>query len=274
MPPSGSPFVSASRPRLPATRCMTSVKARSFPLSASMEATSAATLFLNTRAVLARRRNISTVSSSLACSILCLNDSGQLHSLVAQMRVPRLTPSAPSASAAASCLPSLTPPLQTKGVESTLAPLAWSTKLPTSPSPGWPAHSKPSREMMWTPSRSAESACRMVTHLWMVMSPAFLKVGTQTLGFEPAVSTILTPSSMMTLAYSSYGGGGPIVGRMVRLTPKGRFVSLAVRRIHERQPSGLPALWAAKIPRPPAFETAAASSGVPTPVMPPIMMGC
>jgi hypothetical protein len=54
-----------------------------------------------------------------------LKDWGQLDSLVTQNRVPRLTPSAPSARAAASWRPSPTPPLHRYGVFSTLAPLAW-----------------------------------------------------------------------------------------------------------------------------------------------------
>ena len=40
-----------------------------------------------------------------------------------------------------------------------------STSPPTSCSPGWPAHSKPSILTMSTPIRSAESAWRTVTHL-------------------------------------------------------------------------------------------------------------
>ena len=102
-------------------------------------------------------------------------------------------------------------------------------------------------------------------HLCIVISPASLNIRIHFLGLLPAVSTIFTPSSMMTLAYSSYGGGGPIVGRMVRLTPNGFLVNFLSCLIHSRPCSGEPALWMAINPSPPAFDTAAASSGVPTP---------
>ena len=65
------------------------------------------------------------------------------------------------------------------------------------------------------------------------------------------------------------GGGGPMVGSTVRLTPKGLLVSVFSRRISLRAPSGEPALCEVNMPRPPALDTAAASSTVPTPVRPP-----
>merc|ERR1712070_670368 len=100
---------------------------------------------------------------------------------------------------------------------------------------------------MSTPSFSAERAWRMVTHLWIEIRPAFLKRGTHVLGLEPAVSTMRTPDSMMTRAYSSYGGGAPIVGRIVKLTPNGFEVSERVRSIHFLHSSGVPALCAANM---------------------------
>ena len=95
-----------------------------------------ATLFLKTLALLCSFLNSTTVYLSSALTISYLNESGQLHSLVAHNLVPRFTPSAPRASAAANCLPSPTPPLQIKGTDNAFAPLACRTKFPTSSSPG------------------------------------------------------------------------------------------------------------------------------------------
>ena len=67
------------------------------------------------RAVLRSGRNMSTVAVSSAATARSLNDCGQLDSAVTAKRVPQLTPAAPSASAAASCRPVATPPLQTYG---------------------------------------------------------------------------------------------------------------------------------------------------------------
>lgn len=59
----------------------------------------------------------------------------------------------------------------------------------------------------------------MLVHLWMTVRPCCLKyLMTGMAAGPPAVSAILTPSSTMTLAYSSYGGG-EMDGRNVRLTP-------------------------------------------------------
>jgi hypothetical protein len=128
---------------------------------------------------------------------------------------------------------------------------------------------------MSTPIFSALSACRIDTHLWMhtIDGSAALKSAIQRDGLLPAVSTTLTPSSMKTRQYSSYGGGGPMVGSTVRLTPKGLLVSVFSRRISLRAPSGEPALCEVNMPRPPALDTAAASSTVPTPVRPPMTSG-
>jgi hypothetical protein len=41
--------------------------------------------------------------------------------------------------------------------------------------PGWPAHSKPSMEMMSAPWPTAVIAWRMATHLWMTLMPASWK---------------------------------------------------------------------------------------------------
>mmetsp|Transcript_18559 Transcript_18559/g.37812 ORF Transcript_18559/g.37812 Transcript_18559/m.37812 type:complete len:276 (-) Transcript_18559:177-1004(-) len=243
-PPSGSPRASASRPRLPSTSCRTSSNCSPAPFSRSMRSTSSVTALRKARAVLCSLRNMRTVAVSSASTTRSLKACGQLASALTAKRVPQLTPAAPSASAAASWRPVATPPLQMYGALSVIAPLACSTKLPTSSSPGWPAHSKPSSEMMSTPSFSAFSAWRIETHLWMhtIGGEAVLNMRIQRDGLLPAVSTTLTPSSMNIRQYSSYGGGGPIVGSTVRLTPKGLLVSVLSRRISMRAFSGEPAL--------------------------------
>ena len=45
-----------------------------------------------------------------------------------------------------------------------LAAIGWSRKFPTSASPGCPAQSKPSSDIISTPRDSAFFACRMVVH--------------------------------------------------------------------------------------------------------------
>lgn len=55
-----------------------------------------------------------------------------------------------------------------------------------------------------------------------------------------------------------------MAGNKVKLTPKGLLVIVRQRRISLRKCSGVGWVKAVKIPRPPAFETAEASSAVPT----------
>ena len=85
----------------------------------------------------------------------------------------------------------------------TLAAAGSSTRLGTSSSPGWPAHSKPSMEMASTPRRSAVTPWRTDVHLWITLTPAALNFGRNGLGLLPAVSTILMPEAMMASMYSS-----------------------------------------------------------------------
>ena len=79
-------------------------------------------------------------------------------SLVAMNLVPMHTPSAPSASAAANCLPVPTPPHAKYGTRNVVLALAKSTKPPTSFVPGCPAHSNPSIDTASAPNRSAACA--------------------------------------------------------------------------------------------------------------------
>mmetsp|Transcript_40434 Transcript_40434/g.133866 ORF Transcript_40434/g.133866 Transcript_40434/m.133866 type:complete len:204 (-) Transcript_40434:51-662(-) len=133
-----------------------------------MRSTSSDAAFLYTRSVFFRLRITSCVefSSPATSAFLMLSWIGA--SAVAMKRVPRLTPSAPIARQAASCLPSPTPPLVTYGTESLRAAIGCRRKLPTSVSPGWPAQSNPSSEIMSQPIACALSAWRMVVHLWMM----------------------------------------------------------------------------------------------------------
>lgn len=55
-----------------------------------------------------------------------------------------------------------------------------------------------------------------------------------------------------------------MAGRSVRLTPKGLLVMVRQRRISLRRCSGVGWVKAVRIPRPPALDTAEASSAVPT----------
>src|SRR5690606_8579562 len=61
---------------------------------------------------------------------------------------------------------------------------------------------------------------------------------------------------------------------MVRFTPKGLSVIVRQRAISAASASGVGCVSAVRMPRPPALETAAASSARPTHCMPPWTMGC
>ncbi|MNN50928.1 hypothetical protein D3C81_1655380 [compost metagenome] len=163
-----------------------------------MLTTSSDTAFFSTRAVLCSVRKIRLVSRSLACTSACLTLSWIGASSVAQKRVPMFTPSAPSTSAAAMPRPSAMPPEAITGTDSLRAASGISTMPGTSSSPGWPAHSKPSIDTASTPRRSADSAWRMATHLWITFMPAALARAICSFGLLPAVSSTLTPFSMMT----------------------------------------------------------------------------
>ena len=70
-------------------------------------------------------------------------------------------------------------------------------KLGTSSSPGWPPHSKPSTLTASQPMASAFSAWRTEVHLWITLMPASCSIGIHFCGLLPAVSTTLTPPSMI-----------------------------------------------------------------------------
>ncbi|MCY1535468.1 hypothetical protein D9M68_708750 [compost metagenome] len=266
-----SPDSSAARPRAPATSGRMSSNSQP-PGRRSVATTSSEIALRNTRAVLCRVRNISLVSRSVASTSACLMLSWMGASWVTQKRVPMLMPSAPSASAAAMPRPSAMPPDAMIGMRSLRAATGSSTRPGTSSSPGWPAHSKPSTDTASTPLRSAESAWRTEVHLWTIFTSWRFRASMKSFGLLPAVSTIFTPLSMMACTYSAYGGGFT-AGRIVRFTPKGLSVIVRVRAISWRRSSGVGCVSAVRMPRPPAFDTAAASSARPTHCMPPWMMG-
>jgi hypothetical protein len=95
-----------------------------------------------------------------------------------------------------------------------------------------------------------------------LMSAAF-SAGMYGSGLLPAVSTILTPPSMMAAMYSGYGGDDR-VGKKVRFTPKGASVISWQRAISLANNSGVFCVKPVMMPRPPALETADVSSAKPT----------
>ena len=182
-------------------------------------------------------------------------------------------PSAPSASAATRLRPSAMPPEATNGIASASAARGSRMKFGTSSSPGCPPHSKPSTLTASQPIFSAFSECRTEVHLWMTLTPCCFSSGIHCSGLRPAVSTIRTPPSTVAWISSAYGGFEN-VGRNVRFTPIGLSVSSRARRISAASFSCVPCVRPVMMPRPPAFETAAASSARPTKCMPPWMIGC
>ena len=117
------------------------------------------------------------------------------------------------------------------------------------------------------------TACRTLVHLWMTRTPCCLKYGMCGAGLRPAVSTMVTPDSTIAARYSSYGGG-LIDGSVVRFTPNGLSVISRHRAISAVNASGVGCVSAVRMPRPPAFDTAAAISARPTHCMPPCTTGC
>ncbi len=117
-------------------------------------------------------------------------------------RVPMFMPSAPSASAATRLRPSAMPPEATNGIVSSSAARGSRMKLGTSSSPGWPPHSNPSTLTASQPIASALSEWRTDVHLWITLMPAAFRSGMYGSGLRPAVSTILTPPSMIARMYS------------------------------------------------------------------------
>ncbi|MNR24812.1 hypothetical protein D3C85_1419170 [compost metagenome] len=130
--------------------------------------------------------------------VACTGDSW-----VHMKRVPMLIPSAPRASAATRPRASPKPPEAITGIVTCATVAGIRIKPGMSFSPTWPAHSNPSMETMSTPMSWALRAWRGVVHLWITRTPAALRAGMCSFGLLPAVSTILTPDSMMASRYST-----------------------------------------------------------------------
>src|SRR5262249_44498316 len=145
-------------------------------------------------------------------------------------------------------------------------------QLGMSSSPGCPPHSKPSTLTASQPMRSAFREWRTDVHLWMTLIPAALRIGMYCSGLRPPVSTIFTPPSIMAATYSGLGGEES-VGRNVRFTPNGLSVMSRQRAISFANSSGVRCVNPVMMPRPPALDTADASSAKPTKCIPPWMIG-
>ena len=97
----------------------------------------------------------------------------------------------------------------------------------------------------------------------ITLMPAAFRYGMYGSGLRPAVSTTLIPPSMIARMYSGYGGLAK-VGRKVRFTPNGLSVISRHFAISFASSSGVFWVRPVMMPRPPALETAAASSAKPT----------
>ena len=117
-------------------------------------------------------------------------------------RVPMFMPSAPSASAATRLRASAMPPEATNGIFNSSAARGSRIMFGMSSSPGWPPHSKPSTLTASQPICSAFSEWRTDVHLWITLMPAAFSAGMYCSGLRPAVSTILTPPSLIAAMYS------------------------------------------------------------------------
>jgi hypothetical protein len=109
--------------------------------------------------------------------------------------------------------------------------------------------------------------------LWITLTPFAFSTGNAASGLRPAVSTTRIPPSMIARMYSAYGGATNI-GRNVMFTPIGLSVISRARLISAASFSGVGWVSAVIMPRPPASDTAAASSASPTKCMPPWTIGC
>ena len=152
---------------------------------------------VSTRSVLRNGRITNRVSSSEAFRIACFTFSCTGASLVAIKRVPMFMPSAPIAKEATRERASVMPPDATKGISSSSAARGNKIKLGISSSPGWPPHSKPSTETASQPISCALIECRTEVHLWITLISASFSWGNHFAGLLPAVSTTLTPLSIM-----------------------------------------------------------------------------
>ena len=127
-------------------------------------------------------------------------------SLVAIKRVPMFMPAAPIASAATRLRASAMPPEATNGIFNSSAARGNRIMLGMSSSPGWPPHSKPSTLTASQPILLGLQRMPDGRTFVDYLDAAAFKAGIYCSGLRPAVSTILTPPSLMAAMYSGYGG--------------------------------------------------------------------
>ena len=130
-----------------------------------------------------------------------------------------------------------------------------------------PPLSMPSATTASAPARSIIFAIATLATTGMTFTPAFFHSSMNFPGFPAPVVTACTPSSTTIFATSSALGLSSMI-----FTPKGLSVSSLHLRISSRTTSG-GAEAAPMMPKPPAFDTAAASLCSATHAMPPWKMG-
>ena len=180
-------------------------------------------------------------------------------------RVPIAIPSAPRASAAASPRPSAKPPAAMTGIFTASARLGTRTSEVTA-SP-WAAASWPVAITPSAPYSSARFAWRALTTVAITLPPYSWAPLTIQSPFPSAKLMTGTFSASMTFAFSAAPGM-----RSVALQPKGLSVRLRISRIACRVCSASRGP-VARMPSPPALETAATIFGTLIQLMPERRMG-
>ena len=187
------------------------------------------------------------------------------HSSLARRHVPTCTPLAPSAKAAAICLPQAMPPAAITGT--CTASQTCGTKAMVVSSPICPPLSQPSAIIPSAPREARRFARATEDTTGKTMMPASLKRSMYFPGFPAPVVTTLTFSSATISAILSASGFISMI-----LTPKGLSVSpLQIRICSRRVSAFMPP--APMIPRAPASETAAAKAPSAMLAMPPWKTG-
>ena len=188
-----------------------------------------------------------------------------MDSFDATNRVPIWIPSAPSIKAAAMPLPSAIPPAAITGIDTASTTCGTSAMVVVEPI--CPPLSMPSATTASAPARSIIFAIATLATTGMTFTPAFFHSSMNFPGFPAPVVTAFTPSSTTIFATSSALGLSSMI-----FTPKGLSVSSLHLRISSRTTSG-GAEAAPMMPKPPAFDTAAASLCSATQAIPPWKTG-
>jgi len=181
-------------------------------------------------------------------------------SRVAMKRVPMAIPSAPRASAAARPRPSAKPPAAITGIFTASTMLGTRTRLVTSPP--WAAASWPVTRRASVPYSSARCAWRRLTTVATTLPPYSWAALTSQSPFPREKLMTGTFSSRRTLALRAAPGKSSVA-----FAPKGLSVSLRISRMAARVSSGCRGP-VARIPKPPALDTAATMLGTLIQLMP------